>query len=232
MYFSKSILFLLGLCIAVLILFTCNHISPPQEGSEQVDTLEWVNGAGDIVSSLKASPEYFSKDRAHLIDSLAKAYNTKPKRVIEYITIETQGETDLHPDGPVASDYFPVDSNKRNCPPVQRNVLQNFSSAYYKAHVQIGDSSYMHLQSFDTVTVLWKKVNEGSIFNRRHLIQLDVSTANPDTKVSGIKAFRIYEKPKTWAIGLSVGYGISLADRKINPVPMISFGITKTLIRF
>jgi hypothetical protein len=234
MYISKTTLTLIIGALLAVILFTWHH-SPAslQEGSEQVDTLEWVNDAGDIVASLKADPSYFAADRAHLIDSLAKVYNSKPKNVIEYVIATTEGQSDIRPEGkPTVEDYFPIDTAKKDCPPVQRNVAQNFSSPYYKAHVQIGDSSYMHLQSFDTVTVLWKKVNEGSIFNRKHLIQLDVSTANPDTKVSGIKAYRIYEKPKRWAIGVQLGYGVSFTDKIPNPVPMISFGITRTIIRF
>lgn len=233
MYISKPILFLSGLLIIVLILFTCNHIDPPpmQDNTEQVETSEWVNDAGDIVASIKADPEYFAKVREEIRDSLAKVYNTKPKKVIEYVIVTTEGNNNLRPEGkPTVEDYFLVDST--NCPPVQKNVAQNFSSPYYKARVQIGDSSYMHLQAFDTVTVLWKKVKEGSIFNRKKLIQLDVSTANPDTKVSGIKAYRIYEKPKRWAIGVQAGYGISLTGTELKPVPMISFGVTKTLIRF
>jgi hypothetical protein len=233
MYISKITLAIVcGLLIAFVVL-TCHYSSAPlQDNSEKVDTSEWVNNAGDITESLKADPSYFEKDRAHLIDSLSKVYKTVPKKVIEYVVATTEGETDIKTDGPVASDYFPVDSNKKDCPPVQKNVAQNFSSPYYKARVQIGDSSYMHLQSFDTLTVLWKKVNEGSLFNRKDLIQLDVSTANPDTKVSGLKAYRISEKPKRWAIGFSAGYGVPLMGNVIQPVPMISIGITKTLIRF
>jgi hypothetical protein len=230
MYISKTILLLSGLCLMVAILFTCNQCHPPniQGGSEQVDTLEWVNGSGDIVTSLKASPEYFAKAKQEVIDSMAKAYKTKVKNVIEYVTVTTEGNNDVKPSGPVAADYFPVDTNK-NCPPQIKSLRQAFSSPYYKAVVQVGDSSYMHLQSFDTVTVLWKKVKEGSIFNRRNLIQLDVSTANPDTKVSGIKAYRIYEKPKRWAIGIQFGYGLSNSMR---PAPFVGIGITKSIIRF
>lgn len=232
MYISKQILVIVCALLIAFIVFTCHYSSAPlQDNSEQVETSEWVNGGGDIVSSFKADPSYFEKDRAHLIDSLAKVYKTVPKKIIEYVIATTEGETDIRPDGkPTASDYAPVDSN--NCPPVPKNVAQKFSSPYYKALVQIGDSSYMHLQSFDTITVLWKKVNEGNIFNRKYLFQLDVSTANPDTKVSGIKAYRITEKPKKWAIGFSAGYGLPLTGNSIQPVPMISFGITKTLIRF
>jgi hypothetical protein len=115
---------------------------------------------------------------------------------------------------------------------MSKNAYQDFQSEYYKAQVQIGDSSYMHLQSFDTVTVLWKKVTEGSIFNRRNLIQLDVSTANPDTKVSGIKAYRISEKPKRWAVGIGAGYGVPLYGNSLQAVPFIGITITKSIIRF
>jgi hypothetical protein len=232
MYISKNILLIVTAIIVIaFILFTCNHSSTSIQGSsEEVDTLEWVNDGGDLVSSQKSSPEYFSEERNHLIDSLAKVYNVKPKKIIEYVVVTTEGNTDVRPEGkPTIEDYFPVE---KDCPPIPKRVSQNFSSPYYKAKVQIGDSSYMHLQSFDTVTVLWKKVNEGSIFNRKHLIQLDVSTANPDTKVTGIKTYRIYEKPKKWAIGFGFGYGLNLTDKGLTPVPCVNFSIQKTLIRF
>lgn len=227
---SKTILILTWLCITVAILFTCNHCNPTplQESSEQVDTLAWVNDAGDIVSSLKADPSYFARHDQELIDSLAKVYKTTPKKIVEYVTIYTEGKNDIKPDGPAAADYFPVDTTK-NCPPQIRNLRQAFSSPYYRADVQVGDSSFLRLQSYDTVTVLWKRVNEGSVFNRRHLLQLDVSTANPDTKVYGLKAYRVEEKKKSWGIGLQVGYGLSTT---MKPAPFIGVGITKTIIRF
>lgn len=232
MYINKTTLFLICVGIAILILFTCHHSdSQIQGGSEQVDTLVWVNDAGDIVSSLKGTPETFAV-RGKEADSIAKVYRVKENNLLEYIVALEHTNSDLLADAnSKETDYFSVDTAK-DCPPQVKNFRQTFYSPYYIANAQLGDSPYLNLQSFDTVTVLWKKVSEGNIFNRKHLIQLDVSTANPDTKVSGIKAYRIYEKPKRWAIGVQFGYGLNLTDKGINPVPMISFGIQRSLIRW
>jgi hypothetical protein len=236
MYISKTtLLAVCGLMVTFMIL-TCHYSSIPLQGSsEQVDTLEWVNNAGDLVSSLKASPEYFAQEKKEIIDSLAKVYNTRPKKVIEYVIATTEGESDIKPVGDVDIIVHPpvyLGSDTAEEAPQIKNMKQDFSSPYYNATVQIGDSSYMHLRSFDTVTVLWKKVKEGSIFNRRNLIQLDVSTANPDTKVSGIKAYRITEKPKRWAIGIGAGYGLPLYGNSFQAVPFIGISIQKTIMRF
>ncbi len=203
-----------------------------QDNTEQVETSEWINDAGDIVSSLKGTPEAFAVVDRKEADSIAKVFKVKEKQLLEYIIALEHTNADLLADiNSKEADYFPVDTTK-DCPPEIKNLRQTFINPYYIAKAQLGDSPYLHLQAFDTVTVLWKKVNEGSIFNRRHLIQLDVSTANPDTKVSGIKAYRIIEKPKRWAIGVTAGYGFNLKSSVPQFVPMISFGITKTLIRF
>lgn len=234
MYISKTTLLLVSLLIvAVFMLFTCDHSPAPLQGSsEQVDTLVWVNDAGDIVASLKGTPEAFAVADRKEADSIARVYRVKEKGLVEYIVALEHTNADLLAENnSKEADYFPVDS-KKDCPPQVKNLRQSFSSPYYVARVQLGDSPYLHLQSFDTVTLVWKKVKEGWLFNRKHLIQLDVSTANPDTKVSGIKAYRIYEKPKRWAIGVGLGYGVSLADKIPNPVPMISISVQKTLIRF
>jgi len=208
-----------------------------QDNTEQVETSEWLNGAGDIVSSLKADPEYFATDRAHLIDSLAKVYKTKPKRVIEYVTIHTEGESDIPQNGTTAADYFPVDSSKQDCPPQIKSLVAGFKNDYYTVEAKIavagsGDTSSMHVTSRDSLTMLWKWVKEGSIFHRTKKLQLDISNANPDNKVYIDHAYRISEKPKKWAIGVQAGYGISLSGTELKPVPMISFGIQKVLIRF
>lgn len=229
MYISKTILFLLVTGIIVLILYTCNHLHPTpiQDSSEQVDTLEWMNDAGDIVSSLKGTPQAFAVERKEA-DSIAKVYRVREKNLLEYIVALQHSLSDVKPSGAAAADYFPMDTLK-NCPPQIRNLRQAFSSPYYKAAVQIGDSSFMHLESFDTVTVVWKRVREGSIFNRRNFLQVDVSMANPDTKVYGLKAYRMQEKKRKVSVGLQVGYGLS---NSMKPMPYVGVGLQYNIINF
>lgn len=233
MYISKPILFLAGLLVVLIILFTCNHLNPPpvQGSSEQIDTLVWVNDAGDIVSSVKGTPDAFAVVYKKEADSIAKVFRVKEKNLLEYIVALEHTNTDLLADvnSKEADYYSPVVHGKDTCPPVQKNLRQTFSSPYYIAKAQLGDSPYLHFEAFDTVTVLWKKVKEGNILNREIFFQLDVSTANPDTKVSGIKAYRIYEKPKKWAIGGQIGYGFS---NSMKSFPYIGIGISYNPIRF
>lgn len=221
---NKTILWIIAGLLVVAVL--CVKVNYPPDVIPQPEVIEWVNGGGDIVASIKADPEYFAKHDKHLLDSMAKVYETKIRKIKEAIIVTTEGDGFVPKDGPSESDYFPQEDN---CPPVPKNMRQEFSSPYYHAFVQVGDSSFMRLQSFDTVTVLWKRVKEGNIFNRHTLLQLDVSTANPDTKVSGIKAYRIYEKPKRWGVGFQLGYGF---QKDMKPAPFIGVGLSYNVIKF
>lgn len=223
----KTLYFIAGfLCCSFL--FTCNGLTSIMQGSSELKDTSWMNNAGDIVSSLIGDPEAFAVYKKDIIDSLAAVYNTKPKKIIEYVVVETKTEAEIKPDGPSAADYFPVDSTK-DCPPAVKNIRQNFSSPYYSAQVQIGDSSYMKLQAYDTATIVWKHISKGNIFNRRSAIQLDVSMANPNVKVTVKEAYRIYEKPKKWGVGIQLGYGFS---NTIKPSPYLGIGINYSIIKF
>lgn len=220
--------FIGGVILGMYLLTCANNIREIQGSSEQVDTLSWINEAGDIVASLKGDPKAFAVRDKKFEDSLARVYQTKEKNLIEYIVaLEYTNSMLLAEVGTRETDYT-YDSTG-NCPPQIKNLRQTFSNPYYTARVQIGDSSFLHLQAYDTVTVLWKKVKEGNIFNRKNLIQLDVSTANPDTKVYGLKAFRVTEKNKKFGLGLHAGYGFSNSWK---PAPYIGIGIHYSLIKF
>lgn len=221
--------------LATIILFLlrgCGGAADPG-GDHQPDSLiYWKNKAGDAVASLKGKEAAFSVKERGLLDSLAKVYAAKPKQVTEYVIIYQEGKTELDPvDTSKAADYGPV--TDPDCPPPIKNLRQRFTSPYYTADVQIGDSSYLTLHSKDTVTVLWERKKEGPIFKRNQYLQINVSTANPGTRVSGLKAYRIADpKPKKWAIGLTAGYGISPMQKPQRPEPYIGIGLIRTLIRF
>lgn len=237
----KTVFIILAAFLAGLFLagkLGCNPPSPVQQTGDVIDTTTWITDGGDIVSSLKGSPEAFAVPDKHYADSLAKVYKTKAKKLQEYITFLESSMSNVpavpgidigyaHDGDSVGPQYFPLPQSHQII-----SMHQVFKSPYYTADVMIGDSSYLHLQSYDTVTVLWKRVKQSG----KRFLQLDVSTANPDTRVSGIKTYRVYEKPKKWGIGLVAGYGISIPNGttygKPNPVPFIGIGLTRTLIRF
>jgi hypothetical protein len=219
-----------GVIIGMFLITFSQNIHDAEGSSEQVDSFTWINGGGDIVASLQGSEQAFAVEDEKEIDSLVKVYKTKEKNLIEYIIALEHTNADLLADvNSKEADYYSYDSSQRNCPPQVKNYRQTFTSPYYIAKAQIGDSSYLQLQSFDTVTVLWKRVKQGSIFNRKSLIQLDVSVANPDTKVYGLKAFRVAEKNKRFGIGFQVGYGF---QKDMRPAPYIGVGIQYSIFKF
>jgi hypothetical protein len=230
MYISKTILIACTLAVLILFLWKCNRENPPQAAGE-LQSYDWINNAGDIVSSLKGSAEAFSKDDSHLSDSLASVYKTERKKLLEYVVFRENSIADVPPvSGTKAADYFPPKDSV--CPAQVKNVRESFSNPYYTADVQIGDSSYMHLQHQDTITVLWKKITEGGLFNRKHFLQLDLSSADPSNKIYGVKAYRKQIEQKKWGIGLQLGYGFSFSGNQLSRSPYVGIGITKTFIRF
>lgn len=231
MNISKTTLAIVCIAMIAFIVLTCHYSSRPiQESSEQVDTLVWVNNAGDITKSIAADPSYFSRVRQEIIDSMAKAYKTSPKKIIEYVVIHEQGESDIPQTGNTEADYF--DTAKKDCPPQIKSLAGGFKNDYYTVNVKLsldGDSSSMHISSRDTLTMLWKWINEGNILHRTKRLQLDVSNANPDNKVYIDQAYRIYEKPKKWGVGAQAGVGFF---GSMKPTPYLGIGISYSLINF
>jgi hypothetical protein len=168
----------------------------------------WRNMAGKIVASQQGAKEQFELRYKHLEDSLAKVYKTKVKWLQEYIIARTSGTSDLPAvDNSKQYEYAQVIVHGDTCPPAIQRMRQRFHNNYYDALIQIGDSSYMRLRSVDTITVLWKKVKQGNLFHRKTLLQLDISSANPDTKIEGLKTYKTPPiKPKRVGIGMQAGY--------------------------
>jgi hypothetical protein len=74
-----------------------------------------------------------------------------------------------------------------------------------------------------------KWITEGNIFHRRKKLQFDFSNANPDNKIYIDHIYRPTEKPKKWAIGGQIGYGIS---NSMKAFPYIGIGVSYNPIRF
>lgn len=224
---GKILFLVIVLTLVFLFLKNCRGGNSEGTGKAPDSVFYWKNKADDAVASMRAVLRDWSISEQSLLDSIAKIYNTKPRRIIEYITITQEADTEVQPDGPVEKDYYPP---VKDCPPQVKNMSQRFRNAYYDASVRIGADSYMRLTALDTITVVWKNVREGSIFNRKHFLQLDVSNANPHVKTTGLQAYRIPEKkPKKWSIGLQAGYGVST---DLKPEPYIGIGLSRSIIRF
>lgn len=200
-------------CIIVIALMvwilTGNNCNSPAVVQPVDSTFYWKNKYHQEVASLKGFAIQFQLKEKKLADSLADVYNTKAKWLQEWVLAFTETRAELKPvEKTKEEDYHPpVVINGVECPPQVKRMRQSFSHPYYDAQVQLGDSSYLLLQGRDSISVLWKIVKEGRLFNRRTLLQLDVSLANPDTRVTGLKAFRAGPlKPKRLGLGFQVGY--------------------------
>lgn len=196
---------LLGFTIVLLALLLCNRVNPPEMVPAQPELFSWGNAAGDQVASVKGVPEDLARVQKRLLDSMARVYNVREKDLMDLFIAQVEGEADVPPvPGHQAADYFPPQDS---CPPQVRNLRDSFATPYYQAQVQIGDSSYMRLHTQDTVTGVWKEVREGGWFNRRQLLQLDISFADTSRRVTGLKAYRKLVKPKRWGLAVFAGWG-------------------------
>lgn len=212
------VLLLLGwLCIRNL------SYNPPQ-GDPVI--IRWKNKAGDSVTSLKGSSDQFAQLKKNIADSIADVYQTKIRNMQEYIISTSESNAYIPPvHGTRETDYLPGPVLTR---PV-KNMRQRFQSPYYDITAQIGDSSYLQLKAWDTLTVVWKTVKEGSIFNRRKYLQLDLSHADTSKHITGLQAYRVpAKKPKRFGIGVQVGVTFDGQQAR----PYAGLGASYNLIRF
>jgi hypothetical protein len=143
------------------------------------------------------------------LDSIAKIYDTKPKVIKQVVTITAKGEVELKPDSVVVHDTV-----KAACPQV-KSMRQTFSNPYYKADAILGDGARITLKTFDTLTLVTKRIKGG--------MQVDVRTANPYSMITGVKSINVPEKKRPYGIGVQVGY---------NGKPYVGVGLSYNLIRF
>ena len=224
--------------IAILLfgLLTCHSCRAIEKVAAADSTYYWKNKAGNAVASQKKTAEDFAVINKKLSDSIAKAYHTKPKLVKEYIVIHNEAKTDLPPvNDTKAADYFPPlhldgEGPGVRCPPQIKNLRQSFANNYYKADVQLGDSSYLHLSAKDTITIVWHITKAGNIFHRREYLQADISNANPDVKTNNLQIYRMKDRSqKRFGIGFQLGYGYS---NSFHPSLYVGAGLNYNLIRF
>jgi hypothetical protein len=154
----------------------------------------WKNKAGEVASLKKKEEDFFIQEKKGWLDSIAKLHNTKTKYIREVVTITEKGEVKIVNTEKAVIKY--VDSN--NCPTV---LWQMFENPWYIAETQLdvkGDSSYVKIQTIDSLSVVWKEVREGNLFNRRRFLQLDIQNANPYNHITGASAYRVPQKTNAW----------------------------------
>lgn len=192
-------------------------------------TFYWKDKYGNEVASKKGLEVQFGYKEKHLLDSIAEIHNVKPDRIKEYVTVYQEGKaTIVTRDRPVIT-Y--VDSGKGK---EIKNVFQMFENPYYLVEATIDlsgqDSSFALIETVDTLSVVWKEVREGNLFNKKRYLQLDVTNKNPYNHITGLDAYRVpLPKPKKFGIGVQVGYGFS---NGIEPRVYVGAGIHYSVIRF
>lgn len=180
-----------------------DHPDPGGDRGSADSLFYWKNKYNELVASQKGTEAEFSVQDPRIkriIDSVARVYGTKPKNVKELVITTTEGASDVPVSGPVI-----VGTDSGEAEYVTGDACTwmegSFISPYYNARVRLGDSSYMRLQTRDTITYLWKTVKQGNIFNRKTYLQLDINHANPDIIVTNTTAYRELPKPKQFSIG-------------------------------
>jgi hypothetical protein len=211
---TELIIILVAVAIAsVFAINKCTH--KPAVLVTEIDSVQyWKNRAGDAVATVIKSKDDFAK-AGFKIDSLAKLLKVKPSSIQSHVEVITHGKDSLTSDHtPLVIYYssFPEDSTGEHCPPPVRMLSETFWNDYYTADARIdseGDSSYLRIQSTDTVAITFRDVKTGSIFNRKTFLELDATNANRNNTIVGLSGYRKQVKRKNFSLSVQVGYGFS-----------------------
>lgn len=99
------------------------------------------------------------------------------------------------------------------------------------------DDTYLKLSVFNDYTVvLGEETNKKGLF---HIFDtkipfVEVTNLNPYSSTNTLKSYQVTNgiQPKSWGIGIQIGYGGQLSKGIINTGPYIGLGISKNLIRW
>lgn len=197
----------------------------------------WKNRYGQEIAS-KKMVEVGSKDADLFFnrDSVAKRFNTEPKKIIEYVQVVTEGDATIPQDGDAdvtykdksEYDYGTVDT----CPKV-KYMTAEFKSPYYQAKVRVGDSGYIQLRSYDTISFVQKRGKSGGLFNKQYFTQLDVLNANQSVLVKSVSGYRIADNPRQKSIELYGQAGVSVfGNASYQTIQYVGAGIEAKFKRF
>lgn len=228
----QFVLMLLAIIAAAIIINllmkSCGGREGAGTGQNPDSLIYWKNKAGELTTSLWGAATDFAIMEEVYKDSIAKVYATKTKYIKEIVEIKTKLDTELKPVGKPETEVGPgVD----DCPPCPVAMSQKFKNKFYEADVRIGKGGYMRLTGTDSLIAVWKQVKQ----DKKTYLQLDITNANPDVKITGVKAFR-YEQPKVkqkkWSLGIQGGYGMTLDNSVVKLAPYLGLGINYSIIRF
>jgi hypothetical protein len=223
--------------LVVLLFIFLKKCNPGADVGYSKDSLQyWKNREGQAIASLKKKEIDFNVVTQGYLDSIASLHDTRAKDIREAVSVAMRGRVTIPGQGKTVIVYEPVEvwrDSSKPCPPQIKSLSEVFANPYYfvQAHLEAsGDSSFVELQTFDTLHLVTKTVKEGGLFNRRNYIQVDVRNSNPYNVVEGLKVYRVPDsKPKKIGIGLQLGYGIG---KDLKPTPYAGIGVSYSFIRF
>jgi hypothetical protein len=175
----------------------------------QNDTIKyWKNKYGDSIASRQVV-RIGSSDADKFLnrDSLANKFNTSKDDIEAFYQVATTGSATIpqagqpeiryvYPDDYIAPDRDKPADTPRMC------LSDSFISPYYRvfANVCAGGGGYVSIKAYDTISLLQKRGKVGSLFNRRHITQVDVMNSNKDVKVASVKGYVINDDPGAKAV--------------------------------
>ncbi|HTE32719.1 MAG TPA: hypothetical protein VK666_20200 [Chryseolinea sp.] len=228
----------IAVLLFLLIKWNCTKSSP--DIVAVVDSVQYYrNKLNQEVAAIKQREQDYYKAPPGYLDSIAKLHNTVTNLLQEVEALRLRGSVKLatgsHPEiiyrykGSPVIDTMPGGHDPGDS---AISVTQTFSNPYYSAVANIslhGDSSYLWIESYDTLRVVAKLVKEGHLFNRQTYLQVDAVNTNPYNRIQGLSVYRKpLPKPKKIGIGIQVGYGFS---NSLTPSIYVGVGISYNILR-
>lgn len=198
---TATITLVLLFIFLLFFLYSCPTYIPKYHTQSTRDSVQyWKDLYGKSVASVRTT-EYELGEKnyrvAYLLDSIARVRYTIPKKIRELVYVTVEGKTRFRDTGSFQIRYDTVGGGL-----LTTSYSKTFKSPWYTAEVSLGDTSYLNLQSRDTITGIWKEVSTGGLFNRKQYLQFDLSFADTSRRVTGLTTYRKYIVPKQWGINL------------------------------
>lgn len=227
MTWAKVLPWILLVALGVIFYFWIkSHTPSAGTGDNSKDSI--INDQKNKISSLQKSEADFATENRDLLDSIAKLHGAKPGAVKEIVIQKITVHDTIK-----GKDIIKIIQDSNGL----KTASQFFTNPYYNIQATLDfrnyDSSFVTLISYDTLTLVWKAVKTGSIFNRKNFLQLDIHNANPHAQTTGLHGYK-QAVPKTPAFGLGIflGYGFAFKNQNLAPTPLIGAGISWTPIKF
>lgn len=219
---SRNLLILLLLAIViVLIVQRCQHpvVANSVDNVGTNNPTKYKDASGSVHTQVRpaqgAGYHELADQYKKTIDSLRKVLNTSRSSIndVTFFTTETTGT--------FKPEYKAPDTV--GC--AETEVSVSYQDPWISITGNLNSDSAWTYKVTDTMSLVTYDKKTG--WFKRDLY-VDIVNKNPHTSINGLRAIRIVPKPKKWAIGFTAGYVFDGFTIK----PGVSFGITKTFVRW